>query len=73
VEHNRVERARVAEALRARGLEVLPSLAKFLFVDTGRDGAAVFKASGLARCSETPIIATWADSLPLSGSASGSG
>jgi histidinol-phosphate aminotransferase len=43
VELNRSERARMAAALRERGLEVLPSLANFLFVDLARDAAAVYR------------------------------
>lgn len=42
---NRAERTRVAAALAARGLRVLPSLANFLCVETSpRAGADVFKA-----------------------------
>jgi histidinol-phosphate aminotransferase len=41
---NRSERTRVTEALAARGLGVLPSLANFVFVDTGRPGSEVFEA-----------------------------
>ena len=43
VELARSERERVARALRERGLEVLPSLANFLFVDLARDAAAVYR------------------------------
>ena len=39
----RTERARLAEALRDRGHRVLPSLANFLFVDVGREAAAVYR------------------------------
>jgi histidinol-phosphate aminotransferase len=37
------ERERLARALRERGHRVLPSLANFLFVDVGRDAAAVYR------------------------------
>jgi histidinol-phosphate aminotransferase len=40
----RTERAATAQALAARGLRVLPSLANFVCVDMGRPGAAVFRA-----------------------------
>lgn len=43
VEMNRSERSRMAAALRERGLEVLPSLANFLFVDLARDAAPVYR------------------------------
>ena len=43
VELNRTERARMAAALRERGLQVLPSLANFLFVDLGRDAGPVYR------------------------------
>jgi histidinol-phosphate aminotransferase len=43
VELCRRERARVAAALAARGLQVEPSLANFLLVDTGREGAGLFR------------------------------
>ena len=43
VELNRVEKARLEEALRGRGLAVLPSLGNFLCVDTSGDGAEVFR------------------------------
>ena len=42
LELNRVEKARLEQALAARGLRVLPSLANFLCVEVG-DGAAVFQ------------------------------
>ncbi len=38
-----VERTRLLEALQERGLRVLPSLGNFLFVDTNRPGADVFR------------------------------
>lgn len=40
----RAERARMAEQLSARGLRVAPSAGNFLFVDTGRESAAVAEA-----------------------------
>jgi histidinol-phosphate aminotransferase len=43
VELTRAERERMAGALRGRGHRVLPSLANFLFVDVGRDAAAVYR------------------------------
>jgi histidinol-phosphate aminotransferase len=42
-ELNTVERAGVAEALRARGHTVLPSLGNFVTFDTGGDGRALFQ------------------------------
>lgn len=42
LELNRVEKARLEQALTARGLRVLPSLANFLCVEVG-DGAGVFQ------------------------------
>jgi histidinol-phosphate aminotransferase len=42
-ELNRVEKARLEQALTARGLPFLPSLANFLCVDVGQDGTAVWK------------------------------
>jgi len=43
LELNRVEKARLEKALRARGLAPLQSLANFLCVDVGQDGPALFK------------------------------
>jgi histidinol-phosphate aminotransferase len=43
VEMNRAEKARVAGALRDRGLTVLPSLANFVTFDTRAEGRDVFK------------------------------
>jgi histidinol-phosphate aminotransferase len=43
VELTRSERERMARALRERGLDVLPSLANFLFVDLARDAAPVYR------------------------------
>ena len=43
VELTRSERERMARALRERGLDVLPSLANFLFVDLARDAASVYR------------------------------
>jgi len=43
VELARSERERMARALRERGLDVLPSLANFLFVDLARDAAGVYR------------------------------
>jgi histidinol-phosphate aminotransferase len=40
---NRGEKARVAKALRDRGLTVLPSLGNFVTVDTRREGRDVFR------------------------------
>jgi histidinol-phosphate aminotransferase len=42
-ELNRVEKARLEQALAVRGLSFLPSLANFLCVDMGQDGTNVFK------------------------------
>jgi histidinol-phosphate aminotransferase len=44
LELTRVERAEMAEALAARGLRVVPSLANFLCVDVGRPAGPVFRA-----------------------------
>lgn len=44
VELNRVERARVAAAVEALGLPVIPSVCNFITVDMGRPGREVFKA-----------------------------
>jgi len=43
VELARSERERMAQALRERSLDVLPSLANFLFVDLARDAAGVYR------------------------------
>jgi histidinol-phosphate aminotransferase len=43
IELNRAEKARVAAALRDRGLDVLPSLGNFLTFDTGSEGREVFR------------------------------
>ncbi len=43
LELNRVEKARLEKALRARGLAPLPSLTNFLCVDVGQEGAALYK------------------------------
>jgi len=43
LELNRVERARVATELRARGFTVLPSLCNFLTFDAGEDGRPLFQ------------------------------
>jgi histidinol-phosphate aminotransferase len=43
VELNRVEKEKMRAALVERGLAVAPSLANFLFVETGRDGGLLFR------------------------------
>jgi histidinol-phosphate aminotransferase len=43
LDHNRLEKARLERALASRGLGVLPSLANFLCVDVGQEGAEVFE------------------------------
>jgi histidinol-phosphate aminotransferase len=47
LDHNRLERRRLAAELRRRGFRVAPSAANFLFFDVGRDSAEV--AEGLLR------------------------